>query len=358
MDVTGLESDLPAIWRRWESRYVAAGVDVNIVGRLKSAITTWTDWYRRWAHEAADLEALASDAYQRGHLLTAGRAWSVASLLHHFGGHCFVSDMAQFDDAHRRTVDDFARAASLVRPPAVRLEIPFGEVSMPGYLRKPGGVDRPPVAILFNGFEGAKEENEAVRVQEYLDRGMATVTWDGPGRGETWRRLPMTGDYGPAASALIDALETRTDVDATRIGAVGPKRGAFLAAKAAAHDERVGALALIRPGYDWRRTEWPRPLDLAFHMHLFHATSPEELAERMTRRDLTLEGEAARIAASTLIISGAGDSASDRGSRRLYDELAGDKDWVTTPSTDTTGNDMSYKLRPMTADYLATELKA
>lgn len=341
------------VWRRWEARFMGAGLDYNVLLRFKAEIKDWDDWCRVWSAEAADRDAFGDEAMARGHKLTAAEAWSAAAMMYHFGGMFYICDMDQFHQAHQKKLAVYAKAACQLQPAAERIEVPFGGMRLAGYLRIPSGVVRPPVVIIYNGFEGVKEESER-RIGEFLARGLATLTWDGPGRGESWEHWPMTGSYGPPTAALIDYLETRTDVDPSRIGVTGPNRGAFLAAKSAAHDSRIKALVATSAGYDRRGTDWDDPYQVAFDMHLFHVGSVEELRERVNQMDLSLEGDAEKITCPVLVIAGGRDEKSHfSGSQRFFDEIRGPKEWVVFPDGERNGNNVPFKVRPRTADFLA-----
>jgi 2,6-dihydroxypseudooxynicotine hydrolase len=268
----------------------------------------------------------------------------------------FVSDMDQFWKAHEDKLRSYRKAAPLLCPPSEPIEAEYNGVKMAGYLRKPLGVAKPPVVMLFNGFEGVKEEGEQ-RLSEFLDRGLATLTWDGPGRGDTWKQVPMTGDHGPWAAAFIDVLQKRDDIDGNNIGVTGPNRGAFCAAKAAAYDQRIKCCSFASPGYDRRGTNWDDPYQLEFDKHLFHLKTTEELRERVNQKDLTIEGEAQNIKCPILIIAGGRDDKSHAsGSRQLYDEVQGIKQWMVFPDAERNGNNVPFKVRPIIADFLAQHL--
>jgi 2,6-dihydroxypseudooxynicotine hydrolase len=355
---TYTKPSLARIWRRWEARFMGAGLDYNVLTRFKSTMQDWDDWCRVWSAEADDRMAFGDEAMARGHIITAADAWADAATMYHFGGMFFISDMEQFHTAHQKKLAAYKRAAPLLTPSAERVEIPFEGTILAGYLRRPLGVERPPVVLLVNGFEGVKEESER-RTGELLARGLATFSWDGPGRGEAWERLPMTGNYGPATSAVIDYLETRDDVDAGRIGATGPNRGGFLAAKAAATDSRIRAIATTSPGYDRRGTDWDDSYQVAFDLHLFHLDSVEALRERLDQPDLNMEGDAEKIHCPVLVIAGGRDSAEHlSGSERFFAELQGHKEWVVFPDGERNGNNVPFKVRPRAADFLADQLGA
>jgi 2,6-dihydroxypseudooxynicotine hydrolase len=348
--------DVEGVWRRWEPRFIAAGADFNIIARLRTAISSWSEWSRAWSAEADELSLAAEEAFGLGRTLTAGGLWSQASLLHHFGGMYYISDLQQFHDAHRKSVELYRRAAPLLQPPAERITGTLAGSEYVGYLQVPASERPPPVVMMFNGFEGTKEESQN-RVAELHARGLATLSWDGPGRGEAWHHTPMTGDYGPAAGAMIDALEQVPGVDATRIGALGPNRGGFVAAKAAAQEPRIRALATTSPGYDRRETDWNSAYQEAFFVHIFRLDSAADLASRITERDLTLEGEAERIRCPTLIVAGDRDQGTHfEGSKRLYAEVQGEKSWVVVKNSERNGNNVPYLIRPLMADFLAEHL--
>jgi 2,6-dihydroxypseudooxynicotine hydrolase len=278
-------------------------------------------------------------------------------VLYHFAGFYFINDMEQFHKAHEKKLSTFMKVAPLLDPPVERFEVPYEGVSLVGLLRRPKGVEKPPIVIFNNGFEGVKEESHQ-RTHRYLARGMATITWDGPGRGEVWEHMPLTGESGPPTAALIDYLEARDDVDASRIGVTGPNRGGFASAKAAAYEPRIVACAVTNPGYDRRDVKWDDPYEVAFDMHLFHYSREDQLRDRMTNQtDLTLEGDAEKIHCSLLVVAGK-DVASRhaQGTKRLFEEVQGPKRWAEFPDARITGNNVPYKIRPTIADFMAEEL--
>jgi dipeptidyl aminopeptidase/acylaminoacyl peptidase len=348
-----------AVWRRWEPRFIGAGVDFNTMMKLKSEIQDWTEWCQKWCERGEDLEKFGDEALDRGHTLTAAESWSSAAVLYQFGGMYYINDMKQFHDSHERKLAAFTKATPYLDPPVERFEVPFKGVNLSCYLRLPEGIVKPPVVLFSNGFEGVKEDSHQ-RTQRYLARGMATITWDGPGRGETWPHLPMDGENGPPTAAIIDYLETRDDVDATRVGVSGPNRGGFAAVKAAAYDPRIKACGVASPGYDRRSVKWDDPYEVAFMLHLFHLDTEEELRERlMNQTDFTLEGDAEKIRCPLLVIVGGKDEGPQyKGSLRLYEEAQGPKELVVFPDAERNGNNVPFKVRPRIADFMADHLVA
>ncbi len=352
------EPDLAAIWRRWEPRFASAGVDFNILTRLKRDIGSWSEWCARWCEVGDDLAAFAEEASERGDTWTVGDAYFRAAMLYQFGGMFYVWNMREFRESQDKKVEAYKRAAPHLRPAGRRIEVDFEGARMPAIVRNPRGTEKAPVVLIYNGFEGVKEECEA-RVRELHARGLATVSWDGPGRGEVWEDLPMTGDYGPSTSALIDALEELDDIDTERVGAVGPNRGGFLALKAAAKEPRIRAIAATSPGYDRRGTNFDDLYQVAFDMAIFHVDSVEALRERVAQPDLTLDGDVPDITCAVGLVAGGRDEGKQfRGSQQLFEELTGPKEWVVIPDAERNGNNVPYKVRPIMADFLARHLDA
>ena len=62
------------------------------------------------------------------------------------------------------------------------------------------------------------------------------LSLDGPGQGEISTKLPIRHDYEVAVSAAIDAMESRDDIDAARVGLIGVSLGGYYACRAAAFE--------------------------------------------------------------------------------------------------------------------------
>ncbi len=115
--------------------------------------------------------------------------------------------------AHMKAVECRKLALPYLRPPGERVEMPYEGKWLAGILRKPVGVERPPVVAFACGLDSCKEETDAYE-QPFLARGMATLAFDGPGQGEGEYDFAIRGDYEVAVKAVIDFIETRRDLDA------------------------------------------------------------------------------------------------------------------------------------------------
>ena len=127
---------------------------------------------------------------------------------------------------------------------------------VPGIMmRKPGSPAKQPVAIALHGT-GDRKEGMASILRELAARGFLAVAIDGRYHGErpgdyseaiyeawnTGKGHPFLYDSVWDVMRLIDYLETRPDVDASRIGIIGYSKGGMEAYLAAGADPRIQAV--------------------------------------------------------------------------------------------------------------------
>ena len=94
--------------------------------------------------------------------------------------------------------------------------------------------------LLVPGLDSTKEE--FFRLENvFLDRGMATLSMDGPGQGESGYDLPIRADYDVAVTAVLDAIGGRNDLDLDRVGLLGVSLGGYYAPRVLAFEPRVKA---------------------------------------------------------------------------------------------------------------------
>jgi pimeloyl-ACP methyl ester carboxylesterase len=198
-------------------------------------------WAQAFSALAAPYEERAAQAEQAGNRDEAARNYLVAYDYYHVARYPAPNSPGKLA-AYRRSQENFLKAARLMEPPLERVEMPFqgrpgeGKVSV-GYLRKPPGVERPPLVALWGGIDAFKEER---RDDPYRAAGMATLVMDMPGVADA----PLAGSED--AERLWDALfawvAMRPDLDAQRVAVVGGSTGGYWAAKLAhTHRDRLRA---------------------------------------------------------------------------------------------------------------------
>jgi dienelactone hydrolase len=349
------DASVELIWSHSTPRYLATGVDPYDLQRIAAGVQRWEDWCRVWCDEASRHERQAEDASSRGRTVTSSEAFLRAAIYFHYAKHLFAHEPEQYLDAHRRMLRCYQAASGSLTPPVHRIEIPFEGGMLPGNLRRPTGRERAPVAIILPGLDACKEELHAWS-DAFVRRGVATLALDGPGQGESAFRLPVRSEWGQVIGAVIDHLETRTDVDGRMVGIVGQSLGALYAPLATAFEPRIRACISNCGPFDFGTVlpSMPRASQETFRVRC-HANTDAQ-AQQIANR-LTLEGVAQRIKCPLLVVFGAGDKLiSVAEGERLARAASGPVDLVVFEEGNHVCFNISYKFRPLTADWMAEHL--
>ena len=280
-------------------------------------------WHAEWLRVAERNHRRGDSAEAAGHIETAKNCWLRAVDYYR---------QAEFwlagDDRRRLETFDKLEACSqkwgsYLRPPLETVEIPYQGASMYGYfLRAPYRIEKQPVLICFGGLDSFKDEMWFMSASGAIKRGIAVLMVDGPGQGGTLRRhkIPNRYDYEVPVGRMIDYLETRVDVDPSRIAVCGSSLGGYYAARAASFEHRLAAA--ISHGAIWSVNELWGEADeshgLAGHIKwVFGVDSMEEAFEK--GKDFTLDGVVENMRCPYLICHGGSDVLSVEQASKLHD---------------------------------------
>jgi uncharacterized protein len=159
-----------------------------------------------------------------------------------------------------------------------------------------------PAVIVLHGA-GSRKENHADYARAALAHGLAALTFDNRGHGETEGPFGerMIEDLG----ALAAWLAARPDVDGRRIGVRGSSLGGLLAIHAAAESDDIAAAVAICPAAEWmlagdvQRVLDGRPPPAGSALSEMRVDAPA-LAEWLDRNDV--EDAAERMGAKPLLL--------------------------------------------------------
>ncbi len=172
--------------------------------------------------------------------------------------------------------------------------------------------------IHFDGFDVTKEWMYLCGIsREFAARGISTLMVDHPGIGAALRLqgLAMNPESERWASAAMDWLETRDDVDARRVGVVAMSLGGYYAPRAAAFEKRLAAS--VAWGARWENsgshgrilrdpnaarsvTNW-----VEHALWYYGAKTTDEAYNKIAQ--MTLDGIADRITCPLLVVHGEND---------------------------------------------------
>lgn len=339
----------------WAPRFVSSGVPLADFQEVTAGISRWDEWCGAWSARAAIHEELGRSALAGGFRLSAGEHLTRAALCYHFGKFMFVHNMDELRRTHRKVIECRELALPHLLPPGERVLIPYEGKSLSGHLRKPASVDRPPVVVMCVGLDSTKEEME-VYENTFLARGVATLAFDGPGQGEAEYDIPIRGDYEVAVRAVVDYLETRTDLDAKRVGLWGVSLGGYYSARAAAFEKRAKACISLSGPYNWLETfDGRNELSREAFRVRSHARTMEEAREKA--KTLTLEGVAKNITCPIFVVAGELDNLTPpHNARRIASEVSGPCELLVVKGGNHVANNRRYLFQARTADWMAQRL--
>jgi dienelactone hydrolase len=332
------DARLERVKTSWRPRLLANGIEPFDYERTSARVERFEDW----AEVAAEHERGATEAGDVGHRTTAAGLYRLAALAWHFGFFAHPRPLDAWLEAQRRKAALFRNAAPFLWPAAEFVSIPFGAVELPAYIRKPADAVRPPVVLFVSGLDSTKEEH--------------TTFENGPGQGEVWEHLPGIIDWERAASAMVDFVSLRSDLDPARVGILGVSLGGYLAPRCAALEPRLRAAVGIGGLFELLGNR-----DLGDNLHtprLLHFWNvPDVNALRPLLAASTLDGVIQRLDRPLLVVHGERDDITPvAGGRRIYDEARGPKDWLLFPEGNHVCNNIPHIYRPMVADWLADKL--
>ncbi|MGC1928215.1 MAG: alpha/beta hydrolase [Candidatus Nitrosopolaris sp.] len=343
-------------------------------------------WYTEWYGTADRVCKYGDECLSLGHKVSAREAYLRASSYYRTA-EFFLHENPE-DPRIVKTwqdgVSSFNKAAKLFPHYFESLEIPYEGTTLPGYFYSPSvNVDRSsatngskkerskniprPTLILHTGFDGTQEELYSQCVVAALQRGYNCVTFEGPGQGRVIRKqgIPFRYDWEKVVTPVIDYVLNSSqknkevaEVSPNRIALMGISLGGFLAARAAAFDNRISACILNDGVFDvyesfvgqYRNT----PLEpimtgtnadlvnvavlvtmglnltakwaFTHGMWVFGVTTPFELIRKIT--DFNLRGIAEKIRCPTLVMEAQEDESFPGQPKMVYDALTCPKKYI------------------------------
>src|SRR5580704_4616025 len=262
-------------------------------------------WIVEWTRVAEKNEVLADKFASEGYKVTANEYYLKASTFYREACWPQPVDEPRMLATYKKMRETYDKAWKLARPPFERVQINYEGKVLDGYFRKPNAPQgkKFPVVIPFQGADTMAEAT-IMGAGAYLARGMAYLAVDFPGQGGAMRLhdLHLPPDTDRVAKAMIDYLETRPDVDATRVGMQGISMGGYGVPRAASGEKRIKAAFMSSGSYDLKSDlfEYYPPIQERVRW----IVGAKDLADaRKKLADYTVEGHATRIECPMLIRS-------------------------------------------------------
>jgi dienelactone hydrolase len=210
-------------------------------------IDSWTTVAQRTREAAERDEAL-------NHVRSAARKWRRAGIYELMAERMISNIEPAKNETYRRALDALERWRSAFLPDCEPMAVPFEGSVLPSLFVPAPGPGAKPVVVVWNGFDVTKEFLLLLGVDDWTRRGLSVLICDQPGSGEALRFHGLTArlDTEVVATACIEHLSGRADVDRRRIGITGISMGGYYAPRAAAFEHRLAACAAWGAFHDLR----------------------------------------------------------------------------------------------------------
>ncbi|WP_085026411.1 alpha/beta hydrolase family protein [Ensifer aridi] len=204
---------------------------LNAIDRLEGL--DGANWAKSWTASGRTFLDLAAAAEDRGDVEAARQNYYQAYAFF-FLGRFPCPNHPDKQASYELELDAYQNFGRLAEPPIAAVTIPF-ESGTHGdrlrfYVRKPVGVSKPPVVIMWGGVDAWKEE--MTELSSFLaTAGIATIAMDNVGTGES--PIKAKGDGERQFVPVIEWVKANTDLDGSRIVLVGRSFGGHWATKLA-----------------------------------------------------------------------------------------------------------------------------
>lgn len=213
-------------------------------------------WYNEWHATATRIETMALAALERNHRQSAHEAFLRASMYHRASGQFFIGspDDTRSLSAYQNCAICFEEGMKL--SPNIkfeRIKIPYKNGNhLPGYFLTPSTNAEGKVGqtlIVNGGYDSTKEECYFFSGAAALRRGYKVLLFDGPGQGLSLleQKLTTIPDWENVITPVVDYLYTRTDIDKSKIAAMGISLGGYQVPRAVTKEKRISAV-IADPG--------------------------------------------------------------------------------------------------------------
>jgi pimeloyl-ACP methyl ester carboxylesterase len=202
-------------------------------------------WHVEWMRVADRNRNRGDAAEQGGHIRTAMNCWLRAANYYRHADFWLMPD-----DPRRLPTFEQCEAMSqkfirYLSPRGEVVQIPYenGKTLSAYFIRAPYAVEKQPVIVSHGGLDSFKDEMWYMVSHGALQRGFSVLVFDGPGQGAALRRdkLVTRHDWEVPVGRCVDYLETRNDVDLSRVVLTGSSLGGYYAARAGSFEHRLAA---------------------------------------------------------------------------------------------------------------------
>jgi pimeloyl-ACP methyl ester carboxylesterase len=275
-------------------------------GRFPRAVRSHDMISKHMGMQARRYERLAQAEAEAGHRETALELYYQATLNYHDAQHVVFELNDEKKHLHGSLMRCYEKVREFAPYRIEHVDVPWNGTVVSGNLHLAPGAGAKPLVFYVPGCDQTKEAWPHPFWNHAQQRGMHAFSFDGPGQGESnLRGIRLTADnYEQAASAAIDHLIKRPEIDAKKIGVYALSFGSHWGMRIAATEHRIAACAAPWASYVDKHyllnEESPRYKQLfAF---LTQSTTEEELDKVVA--GMNMDGLMPQVKCPTLLTTG------------------------------------------------------
>ncbi|WP_454782116.1 alpha/beta hydrolase family protein [Legionella sp. WA2022007384] len=328
-------------------------------------------WYARWTAFGDSNFSMAETYRSQGLHFDAKMAF-LRACTYYRTAFFFLEDVPtdpRIEQALQYSIRAFHQALEYFETPVEKVEIPFENTSLPGYLYLNQTQSNHPKPILIDtgGGDSTKEELYFSTAAEALQRGFHCLNFEGPGQGSMLRlnKMPFIPDWERVIEPVIDFIINRPEIDPNKIFLMGRSFGGYLAARAVTKEKRIAG-CIVDPGifdasgnleakFNSFMTQFPDLQDVPLEHALTHLMRTDEnlrfmlesrkwrfgaktVEEMLSRtRAYTLNGLVEGIQCPMLVCDNTLEYITLGQAKKLYDQLQCKKQYILFHDEDGTG---------------------
>lgn len=233
-----------------KDRFRAMGIPDNTIATVLGSVRSLGDWMDAWNLAAQQFLTEARSAERSGQWHEAAVARVTAAMCFHIAHLVTDTDPRTLRTLRASSVTTFAQAVPRLMPHVRKISLPWRTRTLPAYLAVPNTGDRPyPTLVLLNGATTCKEEL-LLWCGPLLDRGIAVVTIDWPGTGESASFTSPFADCDDLTDGVFALIAEHADLDPEQVAIGGFSLGGSVAIRCAAYDRRLLGAMAVTPPYD------------------------------------------------------------------------------------------------------------
>ena len=299
--------------------------EIDRIGRslidagLRNDDAAQEEWVQGFMGLAGHVHAQAKVDQESGYLFSAGKKMLRASMYYFAAERQAHPADPRKKMLYQNMLECFKLGATYRQEPIEWVEIPYEGGFMPALFIPAARPGKAPCMIHFDGLDVNKETLYLTGIGgELRRRDVALLIVDHPGVGEALRFRKMYGTHQieKAATASVDYLMTRNDVDSDKIGMMALSLGGYYAPRSVAFEKRLKCCVVLGAQWNWHQTVVNRLAPNAttqrsvshFAEHLNFVFGKKHIDESMAEiQHFKLESVADKITCPFLIVHGEND---------------------------------------------------